>query len=353
MPKANGSRAFTLVELLVVIGIIALLLGFLLPAVQSAREASRKLQCSNNLKQLGIGFSSYENSFGCYPVGRYMTYDPKYAGNNYPCTSRYPDQSAFLAILPLIECLPLYNSINSQVSILGPDNRTVQSASISSLSCPSDVGSIVRPLEVGQLIAMGTAPATETSVLSFFTSYSANYGSFYIDWKPCSKNNIYQQSQVNGVFNDLSPATPSSIADGTSNTIFVSEKATSLFNYLNPSGPKPYERFGWYFYGNWGDTLFTSFYPPNPSRRVSAGALTANAYAASSLHINGVNVLMGDGSVRFVGDSVSTMPFNAESGEPVGAFLTFNGYWSDLPLAGVWQALCTKSSLELIGDDQF
>ena len=122
---------FTLIECLVVISIIGILVGLLLPAVQAAREAARRASCSNNLKQFGLALATYENSVGCFPPGRLMTYDPRFAGAAPPCTSRIVDKGILVMILPGTEHGDLYNAINQDLSILGRENRTVHAMSVS------------------------------------------------------------------------------------------------------------------------------------------------------------------------------------------------------------------------------
>jgi len=242
---------FTLIEVLVVISVISLLMALLLPAVQSAREAARRAQCGNNLKQIGIALHGYDDAFGSLPTGRTKTYDPRYSGANPPCTSRMVDKSFLVMLLPQLEQASLYNSINQSL------------------------------------------------------------------------------------------------------TIFVAEKATAKFRKLDGVDPLLFSRYGWYFSGNMGDTLFTTFYPPNMDMKVAALAGPRQTFAASSLHPGGVNLLLGDGSVRFVKDTIDTWPFDQLTGQPVGATLNANGWWDGLPPFGVWQKLSTRAGGEAIDSSAY
>ena len=129
-------RGFTLIELLVVIAIIAVLIALLLPAVQSAREAARRAQCTNNLKQLGLAALNYESSNGVLPGGSYtgtLWNPPAYS-------SHYPESfSVFVRMLPFFEQAPMYNATNFSLNAGAPDNLTIGGVLVASLACPSDL----------------------------------------------------------------------------------------------------------------------------------------------------------------------------------------------------------------------
>ncbi len=125
MIREQGRRAFTLIELLVVIAIIGVLIALLLPAVQAAREAARRSQCTNNLKQLGIAVHNYIDSNQVLPA---------YCYND----NIYWRSSWVVAILPSMEQQPLYNSINLSQEMTARANTTLNSTKISTLLCPSD-----------------------------------------------------------------------------------------------------------------------------------------------------------------------------------------------------------------------
>jgi prepilin-type N-terminal cleavage/methylation domain-containing protein/prepilin-type processing-associated H-X9-DG protein len=357
MKLRTDRRGFTLIEALVVVAVIAILVGLLLPAVQAAREAARRTQCAANLRQIGLGINSYHDTFGSLPPGRFLTYDPRFSGSNPPCTSRMVDKSFLVFLLPMMEQDGLYDAINHDVTIMDYANRTAHATAVAVYACPSDPASgYPRAARSDSMVASGLADPDERLAM-VFTSYSACSGSFAVaafarPTTDCRVPPLLAQ-QSNGAFGDLPPITMASVRDGTSNTLFVTEKATELFQPLGEIDPDLPLDHGWYITGNFGDTLMTTFYPPDMPTKVSLAAGVSHTYAASSLHPGGVNGLMGDGSVRFIGGSIDTWPFNPATGEPAGARPTDGGWWINLPRAGIWQALGSRSGGEVIPSDAF
>jgi prepilin-type processing-associated H-X9-DG protein len=338
-----------LIELMVLISIVALLAALLLPAVQGAREAARRAQCANNLKQLGLAVHAYHDAFGSLPPGRIKAYDPRYAGTNPPCTSTIVDKSLEVFVLPFLEQAAVFNAVNQSLAIIGAENSTVHAIAVASFACPDDpMSGKVRYLAPGQLAAYGVPDPAQM----VFTSYAGSIGSLRVIAAPLPENGCTVApallTQCNGVFNDLSPIRLASITDGLSNTLFVAEKSTTILAKLTGVDPDIVSKSGWWVTGNWGDTLFTTLYPPNAYKHVVLGASAAWSDSASSLHPGGVNVLMGDGAVRFIKETVQSWPIDTLTGAPAGASQGPGGWWSNLPAAAVWQAISTRAGGEVV-----
>jgi prepilin-type N-terminal cleavage/methylation domain-containing protein len=232
---SHRRRGFTLIELLVVIAIIAVLIALLLPAVQAAREAARRIQCTNNLKQLGLGLANYESGTNSYPSATIYNTN---GGSGIPgvgiCSSpgfgnNCQNTPWFVMMLPFIEQAPLYNSFNASIGMEGPlllgfiVNSTVFTTKIASFQCPSD--------NQNAFSFAALSAATGGSVPAF--PYSATKGNYGINWG----NTDYGQWAYGG-FKTTYKASPfgvntagtgpqlvriAAVTDGLSNTQFCSE----------------------------------------------------------------------------------------------------------------------------------
>lgn len=337
-------RGFTLIEALVVLGLIGVLVGLLLPAVQAAREAARRARCTNNLHQIGLAIHAYHGNHDCLPPGWLKSFDPRYIGSEPPCGSASVDKSFLVMILPGMEQEALYNAINQSLHIESRENRTVHGIAIGAYACPSDPDSgRPRAAEMESKIRRGMADPGER-LEAVFTSYTACLGSFHafadpMPWHDCQVD-PKALAQLNGPFG-IAPVRYAAIRDGLGQTIFVAERATTP---LRAWGDSVHDRAGWYFAGSLADTLFTGFYPPNAFQKIDQPFTSA----ASSLHPGGLNALMGDGSVRFLSETIDTWPHDPVSGEPLGALHNPGGFWEKMPRPGLWQALTTRSGGEII-----
>ena len=365
-----GSRrraGFTLIELLVVIAIIAVLIALLLPAVQSAREAARRMQCVNNLKQLALAASNYESTHTCFPAASYSVNDPvkgsaakPYYRNNF---------SSFVRILPFSEQSALYNCVNFSLTYANVDNYTVAGIKLSMLICPSDTNTdpqYISSTTPNASFQFDVVPSTNI-YLQYFTSYGGNQGTFssnYYVGKP-----IASQQGQSGVITHDGTVSISKITDGTSNTFLYGEKSHGLFAKFSP---KYYNSDTSWQTGLYFDTLLTTFYPPNVGTssitglRVSSDPTKALYYypeCATSLHPGGVNFAFCDGSVRFIKNSIDSWGFgqgNTTSyGDQIPDGVTSvdgtNQIWSIAPgtKIGVFQALSTRSGGEVISADAY
>jgi len=284
----NSRRGFTLIELLVVIAIIAVLIALLLPAVQQAREAARRSQCKNNLKQLGLAMHNYHDSHGVFPPG----YTDNSAGN--------AEWTWVSQILPYIDQAPLYNQITwlkgaGWSGPSHPDLVPVTSARLTAMQCPSD-------RDAGEL--WGGAFA--------LGNYGANngigpmlYHSAYPGGSPASRPN-------GGPFDANTKASSRDFTDGMSNSLMIAElrkpqtgaDARTVMFY--PEGP--------FVHVNDNPNSFVADSTRNPcltSTEVPCTGIFSLWYertvqhAARSLHTGGVHALLGDGSVRFVSSNIA------------------------------------------------
>ena len=348
--RLERRRGFTLIELLVTISIIALLIALLLPAVQSAREAARRAQCVNNLKQIGLGLHSYHDVHGSLPRGRAYIPEPGKTGSQSSCDSLITDKSFLVGILPFVEQGAVYNSVNQLTTIYSKDNRTILAVAIGIYACPSD-GDSGRPREGYSLAnVLDGAGILNNPMQLTSTSYAGVRGSTVTSAFPdpalnCQISPI-AASEANGIITDLSPIAFASVSDGLSFTMMAAEKSVaSLRAFERPLQPRSqnfFEQSGWWFSGNNGDTLITTFYPPNAYRKLSIGVPESWLWSASSQHPGGVNVLIADGSVRFIKDTIQSRELDPFQATPIVA-----------SVPGAWQALGTRNGGEAVGAGEF
>jgi len=356
-----ASRGFTLIELLVVIAIIAVLIALLLPAVQAAREAARRIQCTNNLKQIALASLNYENSLQCLPSGTYYMWPTA-------CGRWKQGPSFYLSLLPYFEQVNVANSYNFMLHPYYAQNSTMQGTGISALWCPSDPD-VAQPTVTNMprnfLGSCSGVSGTQPNTWSFYhVSYAGSAGVFpAYPIGPASVDPNYASvlSQANGVINFGSTTKIASITDGTSNTFMLAERN---FHGLQPVGAQQV----WFFWfsGAYSDTMFTTLYPINPQKSISGelqdfdvpGGGNATEEAAGSNHPGGANIAFCDGSVHFIKDSIQSWPLNLATFLPVG--VTYNGTnvpqnYTVLPGTqfGVYQSLSTRNGGEVISSDSY
>jgi prepilin-type N-terminal cleavage/methylation domain-containing protein/prepilin-type processing-associated H-X9-DG protein len=335
-PLRRHPAGFTLIELLVAVAIIGVLIGLLLPAVQAAREAARRMQCTNNLKQLALAAHSYMYVAGCLPVG-----------TTYQRVAIHPDWgliwggNPFLPLIPYLDQQVLYAATNLAAHNDEPANSTVAASSISTLWCPSDPV-VSQSVNIPDWI---DGPKTVA-----YTSYAGSSGPWIFGfWPPIPNPGVMNEHNL-GVLYPQSTVTPAMIRDGLSQTILLGERAHGLLD--------PGDAIWW---NRWAacceNTLFETWYGINPHRRFSGSPFYPWAVieSASSFHPGGAHFAFCDGSVRFLRDSIDTWPVDPQTGE-TGA------YWDDVRQRvafqpgtrfGVYQALSTRNGGEVLSADAY
>jgi prepilin-type N-terminal cleavage/methylation domain-containing protein/prepilin-type processing-associated H-X9-DG protein len=315
-------RGFTLIELLVVITIIGVLISLLLPAVQSAREAARRAQCANNLKQIALAAHNYLDSVGALPQGApFQIHDVNHPGIT-DFGQVWTTFGVFAATLPQLEQQALFNAINFDLSMWNAQNFTIHGVGISTLWCPSDY-------KVAETRTMPDGwTADPGAVAMHYTSYAGNAGTWFLWYQ----QELPPQHHANGLFHIRSAVKLAQITDGMSNTVAFSERAHSLLDDDDALW------WHWWASGSFDDTLFCTLFPMNPFRRVSSlfgeggdGRNDAYLASASSLHPGGANFAFIDGSVRFLKESIETWPYDPVTGLPIGVTFDPNGPYKLAP----------------------
>lgn len=312
--RASAKRGFTLIELLVVIAIIAVLIALLLPAVQQAREAARRSQCKNNLKQLGLGIHNYLETFSTMPPAYFLTVPPAPSVNT---------QSCGLMLLPYIDQAPLYNQYNCSVPSINQATAfghpaPVIASNIQKIStvlpvflCPSTPGAnkvYNASVPFGGMTLTWTAAQSDycvsTGVLGTFANiaYAGNAGG--------SRDGALQVAGQNGGVSRIS-----NVTDGSSNTFLLGERVggTIIYNAKRQDQGLPPAVAGQNG-GGWGDFLNGEHWlggalydgTLNPGGGpCPINCTNARGYGFYSFHDGGAHFLMGDGAVRFVSANIA------------------------------------------------
>ena len=370
-------RGFTLIELLVVIAIIAVLIALLLPAVQSAREAARRAQCTNNLKQLALALHNYSTATGAFPPGIDNT--TAYLGQAPPGSlATWTAWSAQALLLPYVEQTPLYNAANFNWSccyVSGQadrTNRTIYNTRIAGFLCPSDgiagqqninnyFGSIGTSTiqypgdgnttgifrvynSVNSCASVTIASVTDgtSNTIAFGEGIVGDYG----------KNSSYRGNGMSGAADPSGGVVPNTMPGNNSESdpknVLAALQACNAF-WRTPAlascsgypacdmvGLKQYNGQLWAL-GERGYTLFNTIVPPNSQQypwrscRLGASCLScapegSSFINATSYHPGGCNFAFSDGSVRFIKDSVDMRTYQALGTRAGGEVISSDSY---------------------------
>jgi len=310
MRSPRPRAAFTLIELLVVIAIIAILIALLLPAVQQAREAARRTQCRNNLKQLGLALHNYHDALLAFPHSLYGGYGDTASVGGYTETSK--SWGILVHLLPYIDQAPLYNIVNPGANTMVGSGHLA--TPIPAFLCPSDPNGPTQTC---------TNQYYSTTQVVAVTNYEGVMGSDW-DWGTYINNVVATPDSYvsnNGLFfllNYRENRKISKITDGTSNTLAIGEAVCNRNFAIDSNGPGD----GWMAAIS---TSSSASIPINTISNVTPSTMSWDQRPAfSSMHEGGAHFLMADGAVRFLSENISMVTYRALStiagGEVTGEY---------------------------------
>ncbi len=343
--RVRKSAAFTLIELLVVIAIIAILIALLLPAVQQAREAARRTQCKNNLKQLGLALHNYHDNYNRFPALRMGPNDG---------AGRQGDQTGLIYLLPFMDQANIYSQIPQNGTVPVVWNTTFQpwrNTPGSVVICPSSP-------------TPGSGSGVTTNGPLGMKSYHFSVGTTINNNYAGATNGMFQY----GVLPGASYKGFKDITDGTSNSIAMAERVLgnpgtrsilgqAVFNvpgidanpvlcmataqnkqYVTGTSISTWGSGTLWAFGHAPQAAVTTVLPPNaPSCWAGNSDNPSNQwgiFSATSLHTGGVQVLLGDGSVKFVSENIDCGNYGV----------------APTPNFGIWGALGTVGGGEVVGE---
>lgn len=336
--RGKWRRAFTLIELLVVIAIIAVLVALLLPAVQQAREAARRSQCKNNLKQYGLALANYHDVYNMFPIG----------GQNWAS----PNIGWQARVLPFMDQAPMYNQMNFNTFSGNPidngnafqtplaDGMNMWSHSVPYQYCPSDS----HPFQSPQWSGWGTAPN-----VNFSGPTDGNYcGSLGSQRTPSASpscqpflafanptfydhGNTLDPNHLSGMFTRLGARVRiGDVSDGSSNTIFVAEMLPKCNDHSGGNG-------GQWAYNGDNNAHASTLVPINTyttcpwavATQITLPACTNPnnwnlSWGFRSMHTGGAQFLFVDGSVQFLSQNINYQTYQylggRADGQPIGQY---------------------------------
>lgn len=300
--RVRPPRGFTLVELLVVIAIIGILVGLLLPAVQAAREAARRMQCSNNLKQIALSMHNYESTLKCFPSANIVRVGSPMRGDGFTWHAR---------ILPYMEQNALYETISP---FMGTDVGNQDSAPqvlagkttrLSMYQCPSHPSGVSNPSKNGYQVSTYNAVCGDTTFNDDQLDQATDVG-----------------YNGNGMFYMNSKIGFGDIPDGSSNTYMVAEVQDEIrgapnanrlpgsdrrYIFSGDSDNNPPTDVSEYLVGMETDD------PINVNQRDAEGFFNNDGEYAGSFHTGGAHFALGDGSIRFISQNINLTTYRGMS----------------------------------------
>lgn len=334
--KCRSRPGFTLIELLVVIAIISVLIALLLPAVQQAREAARRTQCRNNLKQMGLALHNYHDSYNTFPPGIVSRLaNPTWVMAPGACNSAPddlgPGWSFFARMLPYLEQGNFHNTINFNLPLSDPANAAARRTVVGAYRCPSDAGpQLIRIYDCGSPPSTSNTPTIVTDAAG--TSYVGSLGGGKTGDPDYG---CYEYQPFNGIFHRNVSIRAADITDGLSNTIGVGERHAGFVEsawagivagqeviYNSATRPPPYNP-ALPPCQNWRPTITAVVVH---SRQYTLNAPNGSPASFYSPHVGSGNFLFMDGSTRTLSASI------------------------DL---SVMRALCTRNNQEVVSTGEF